>query len=66
MGAREMVDGFTLHKLRVRVPPGHTAFVGAEPLCTLVQCVFDDGTTGGAVLLIGVVWVFFAIILDLV
>ena len=66
MGAREVVDCLSLYKLRVGVPPSHTAFVGAEFLFTLVGCVFDDGATGGAFLLIWVVGVFFAIILDLV
>ena len=41
MGAREMVDGFTLHKLRVRVPPSQTAFIGAELLFSFVWGVYQ-------------------------
>ena len=41
MGAREMVDCLSVYKLRVRVPPSHTAFIGAELFFSFVWGVYQ-------------------------
>lgn len=48
MGAREMVDGFPLHKLRVRIPPSQTALVRTELLFSFVGCVYKPHSALGA------------------
>ena len=62
MGACEMVDGFSVDKLRVRVPPRQTALVRAEFLFTLVRCVFQDRPTLRTAFDIGDIRVAFAIV----